>query len=264
MLKIFFSSFLVLALCGGLKAQILFPESFNLILDPGKRIKGSVTPSIKFITQRRNLISINNTADLTIRLKKNALTFANQIEFQKFGEEEIQSGGFIYGEYRNLSSRRLVPELYSQIHWADARGLERRYAGGIHARFVIQRTKALGVFFGTGPFFEFERWNYNAVEESLAPADLSPVERSKFKHSTYLSYKHKLGERFRLDFSLYHQSKYNEMFSFPRLASSFSVRYALTENLNIISLYQNIYDYAPIVPINKWFHRFVTTLQVSF
>lgn len=192
------------------------------------------------------------------------MTFANQIEFQKFGEEEIQSGGFIYGEYRVLSTRRLVPELYSQIQWAEARGLDRRYAAGIHARFVIQRTETLGAFFGTGPLFESERWSYNAVEESLAPADLSPVTRSSFKQSTYITYKQKLGEKFKLDFSPYHQGKYKQLFSFPRLASSSSVSYALTKNVNIKSLYQNIYDYAPLVPINKWFHRFVTTLQVSF
>lgn len=251
-------------LCGAANAQILFPESFVLILDPEKRVKGSITPRVKFLTQRRNLIAIDNTADLSIRLKKNALTFANQIEFQKFGDEAIQSGGFIYTEYRNLSGKRIVPELYAQVHWAEARGLERRYAGGIHARFVIQKAERLGIFAGIGPLYEFERWNYNAVDESLAPEDPSTVERSHIKNSAYISYKQRLGERYTLDFSFYHQSRYDELFISPRLASSSSVRYALTDNMNIISLYQNIYDYAPLVPIDKWFHRFVTTLQVSF
>lgn len=251
-------------LCGTANAQILFPESFVLILDPERRIKGSITPRVKFLTQRRDLISIDNTADLSIRLKRNVLTFANQIEFQKFGAEAIQSGGFIYTEYRNLSGKWVVPELYAQVHWAEARGLEWRYAGGIHARFAIQRTERVGIFAGIGPFYEFERWNYNAVDESLAPGAPSTAERSQIKNSAYVSYKHRLGEKYTLDFSFYHQSRYDALFSFPRLASSSSVRYALTENMNIISLYQNIYDYAPLVPIDRWFHRFVTTLQVSF
>lgn len=264
MLKIFLSSFLFLILAGSASAQILFPESFALILDPDKRVKGSVTPSVKFLTQRRNLISIDNTADFTIRLKKNALTIANQIEFQKFGNEAIQSGGFIYTEYRNLSNKWLVPEIYAQVHWAEARGLDRRFAGGVNARFVIQKAASLGLFAGIGTFYEFERWTYAAVDEDLVPKGLPDVVRSHLKNNTYISYKHKLGERYTLDFSVYHQARYDELFSFPRLASSSSAKYALTENMNIIILYQNIYDYAPVVPINEWFHRFVTTLQVAF
>lgn len=109
MLKLIFLSFLVFMLCGTANAQILFPESFTLILDPDRRVKGSITPRVKFLTQRRNLIAVDNTADLSIRLKKNALSFANQIEFQKFGDEAIQSGGFVYGEYRNLSGKWSFP-----------------------------------------------------------------------------------------------------------------------------------------------------------
>jgi hypothetical protein len=94
--------------------------------------------------------------------------------------------------------------------------------------------------------------------------DRSPVERGQLKQSAYISYKHRLGERYTLDFSFYHQARYDEMFSLPRLASSSSIRYALTENVNILVLYQNINDFAPVVPVDEWFHRFVTTLQVSF
>jgi hypothetical protein len=66
--------------------------------------------------------------------------------------------------------------------------------------------------------------------------DRSPVERGQLKQSAYISYKHRLGERYTLDFSFYHQARYDEMFSLPRLVSNSSVRYALTENVNILVL----------------------------
>ena len=43
------------------------------------------------------------------------------------------------------------------------------------------------------------------------------------------------------------------MFITPRLASSTSVTYNLTEHIGLILRYQNIYDYEPVVPIEELF-----------
>ncbi|MBL7995797.1 hypothetical protein JNM05_10545 [bacterium] len=133
-------------------AQILYPESFTVILDTTKTIKGSITPELQIQTQKKLLVEISNLADLAMRFGENSITLANKIEFTKFGREKLLSGGYVYGKFRNDLDARLVLEYYSQVHWAEARGLERKYAAGAGARIRIVRTNKTGIFAGTGHF----------------------------------------------------------------------------------------------------------------
>ncbi|MEP0985055.1 hypothetical protein [Ekhidna sp.] len=90
-----------------LKAQILFTESYTVILDTTKQIKGNFLPSFKYQNQRENLLEFSNQADLSALIGDNAITFANNVAVTRFGGETILSGGYIYGEYRHLYEKRL-------------------------------------------------------------------------------------------------------------------------------------------------------------
>lgn len=248
---------------GAVSAQILFSESFNVILDTTKHVKGSITPDFKFQTQKETLVEFENLADLTFRLGKNALTIANKIEYSKYGKEEYLSGGYIYIEYRFVKEKVFIPEFFGQIHWSEARGLEHKYAGGVYGRFRISYKPNFGIFAGIGPFYEYESWNYNGVVDSLIPTNPQTINQETLKLASYVSYKQKITERVNLDISIYYQSRFNR-FDLPRLASSSKIGYQLTQHLELVLIYQNIYDYKPIVPIDPWFHRFIASVSVSF
>ena len=246
-------------------AQIIFPERFAVILDTTKVVKGQIVPEMKFQTQKERLLEFENNANITFRLGDNALTFANKIEFSKYGDEVFLSGGYLYSELRKIVGGSFVFEPYGQVHWSDARGMELRYAFGINARFRIRTTDNLGVFAGIGAFYEHEKWNYDGVaDSSLIPSDVEHVKFTGAKVGFYLSIKYSPIRYLFFDSSIYHQGIPGDLFSTPRLASSNGVTLSFTEHLGVTLIYQNIYDYAPLVPIDRLFTKVVTTLAVSF
>jgi len=245
-------------------AQILHSERFAVILDTSRTIKGSIVPDFKFQNLKEDLIEFENTANITFKIKKSAITFANKIELSKYGDEVLLSGGFLYIEYRKIIENKFVIEPYSQIHWSEARGLKFKYAGGANLRYRIYVSDKLGFYAGTGPFYEYEKWNYDGVRDNLIPENPVDIIIEKIKFGSYLSFKWKTDSNLDFDISLYHQSAFNEIVSSPRLASSSSVKYNFTEHLGLILQYQNIYDYNPIVPIVKLYNQFLTSIVVSF
>lgn len=246
------------------KGQILFSESFTVILDSSKSIKGSITPELKIQTQKKTLVEITNLADLSIKLKKNYLTVANKVEFTSFGSEVFLSGGYLFLKYKNNLDKHFTLEYYGQVHWAEARGMERKYAGGVNARLKIIKNPKTGLFIGAGPFYEYERWNYNGVPDEKLPTNLTPIDTMNVKFGMYISYKHWIFDKVFLDLSAYHQARFDEIFYRPRLATSSRVGYQINTYLQFVVMYQNIYDYKPIVPIDNWFHRVIATIAVSF
>lgn len=244
--------------------QILHTESFTVIFDTTKSIKGSVLPAFKFQNLKENIFEIENAADLTYRFKKNALTFSNKIEITRFGKEVLLSGGFLYVEYRKIMENKFVIEPYTQIHWSEARGLALKYALGVNARYRIHTTPKLGLFAGIGPFYEYEKWNYKGVRDDMLPLDLSEIVRNNIKIGSYVSFKWKTDVNLDIDLSIYHQSRFDQIFSSPRLASSSSIKYNFTEHLGLVLKYQNIYDVKPVVPIDRLYNKVIFSVEVSF
>jgi hypothetical protein len=244
--------------------QILHTESFAVILDTTRVVKGNIVPDFKFQNLKKDLIEFENTTDISFKIKESAITIANKIELSKYGEEVLLSGGFLYVEYRKFFENRFVIEPFSQIHWSEARGLEFKYAGGINLRYRIYYKDNIGFYAGTGPFYEYEKWNFDGVQDNLVPANPGDVVTENIKLGTYLSFKWKTNFDLDFDFSLYHQSTFNELVNSPRLASSSSLKYNFTEHLGLIFQYQNIYDYNPTVPIDKLYNQFLASIEVSF
>jgi len=247
-------------------SQVLHTESFNVIMDTTKRVKGSVVPNLLFQTQKKDLLEFENIADFSFRLSGNhAFTIGNKFALSKFGKETLLSGGYVYVEYRNIMEKKIVIEPFSQVHWAESRGMEFKYAGGINIRYKILIKNKIGIYLGAGPFYELERWNYDGVSaQKELPEDLSNVRQGNIKMGSYLSFKIKPFEEFAFDFSVYHQSRFDEIFSTPRLASSTELTWEFTEYLGFSLIYQNIFDYAPIVPIKKDFHKIISGISVNF
>jgi hypothetical protein len=144
------------------------------------------------------------------------------------------------------------------------RGLQIKYAGGINARLRIYTKNTVGLFFGLGPFYEYETWNYDGVTDGLVPVDALTLTTRQIKLASYISYKQILIKIFNLDISAYYHDKFSEILKFPRLASSVKIGLQLTEHFEALIMYQNIYDFRPVVPINKWYHNYYATISINF
>jgi len=247
-----------------IKAQILHTESFSEILDTSQFIKGSIVPDFKFKSQKKDYIEFENTADIAFLFKQSAVTIGNKIELSKYGNETFLSGSYLYLEYRKILPKKISIEPYSQLHWSEAMGLVFKYAGGINLRTRILCSDLLGFYAGLGPFYEYERWNYEGVKDSLVPTNPKDTIVESFKLGAYLSFKWETDYNINLDISFYYQSKYDVLFESPRLASSIGLSYSFTDHFALIVKYQNIYDYDPVVPIDKLYNKVVSTIEISF
>jgi len=246
--------------------QVLHSENFNVILDTTKVIKGSFVPSFRYRNVKQKFFEVENTADISFRVKRHAFTIANKLEYSRFGDEDILSGGFVYLEHRKPTEQeKLVIESYGLILWQEIRGLRIKYSMGANVRYRIIYTPQQGLFAGIGPSYEFERWTYSGTADTtLIPSDPKPIEVIKLRANTYLSYKRKLSDQFTLDVSGYFQPSLGRPFMNYRLASSSEITYFITKNIGLSLLYQNTYDPRPVVPIDVFFHDLQLGLNLSF
>lgn len=247
-----------------LSSQVLHTENFNVVIDTAQIVKGNFTPSFRFRNLKEEFLEIENTADISIRIKNHAFTIANKIEYSFFGDKSLMSGGFLYLEYMNLQSKKIALEPFYQMHWNEVRGLDRKYAAGLNLRWRAIVKEQTAFFFGIGSLYEFERWDYSGVKDKLLPINLSPIEVNKVRGNSYISLKQNLGDLFDLDISGYYQPTYSSPFKNYRLASSFELTYNFTQYLGLRFLYQNIYDSSPIVPIDNLFHDVNFGVTISF
>jgi len=245
-------------------SQVLHTESFNVVLDTAKILKGNFTPNFRYRNLKEDFLEIENTTDISIRLKNHALTIANRIEYSIFGKENIMSGGFLYIEYVNLQNKKIALEPFFQMHWREARGLDRKYAGGLNFRWRAILDDNIGVFIGVGSLYEFERWNYLGVADESVPENSPPIVVEQMRGSSYISYKQKIGSLFNLDISGYYRPTFSAPFKNYRLASSFELTYNMTQYLGLRFLYQNIYDPTPLVPIDQLYHDVNFGITLSF
>ena len=242
--------------CGTAAAQVLYTEAFAVILDTAKHIKGSVQPDASFRNLRERLFELECRVNMTLRRRRHAWTFANQIEYTRFGKENVLSGGYLFAEYRQLTDTRYVSELYGEVHWQNPRGLRRKYAAGYNARLRLRRQPGSARFLGAGLFYEWEEWTYRGVPAERLPEVTTPVTTSRVRTNLYASLKQRLTEDFVVDASGYVQAPLTEDFGSPRLALAVQLRYQVREYLALQLSYRNLYDPAPVVPVDRLFNRY--------
>lgn len=259
-------AFLLIAIVSPFVAssQLLFPESFVVIFDSTKVFKGSVAPSLEIKTQKQLYIEITNRADMAFKFKNHGITLANKFELTRDGDETILSGGFIYGKFKTFYDNPFVLEHYVQYQWAEARGLERKYAIGSNLRYKLLKSNKGGAFVGMGPFFEHEVWGYRGVPDGRLPTNTDGIIANKWKLNFYISTKRELSEKIRFEGAIYFQDDFESLFNAPRWAGNIGFSYSITRNVAFAVNFLTIYDYDPLVPIDKlWINTF-SALEVTF
>ena len=97
--------YLLLVLLSSVTAysQMLFSENLTMTIDSTKTLQGSLMPEIDFKTEKENIFTFKNTANLNLLINHNrVINIINKFELSTYGKQVTLSGGYVHMEYRYL------------------------------------------------------------------------------------------------------------------------------------------------------------------
>ena len=260
MTKKIFLSLLVLSFHLPIYSQMLFSENLTMDIDSTKTIQGFLLPVLDFKTEKENVLTLKNTANLNLLIKrKRVINLINKLEFSTYGKKVTVSGGYVHLEYRYLLHQVFEIYPYAESQWAGSRGLEYKISTGLQSRYRIINKEKFLMFAAVGLFYEFEKWE----EQAPDPAELHIYSRNIKSHLS-VSFKHHLADRWELTTTAIHQAKPDSYFKEARFGGAVDLKYKITPTVGVNGAYRLIYDTAPIVPIRKTYTTVEAGLNVSF
>ena len=241
-------------------SQMLFSENLTMDIDSTKTIQGSLQPVLDFKTEKENVLTLKNTANLNLLIRhKRVINLINKLEFSTYGKKATVSGGYVHVEYRYLLSRAFEIYPYAESQWAESRGMEYKISTGLQSRYRLVNKEKFLMFAAVGLFYEFEKWD----DPSPNPSRLHAYSRSIKSHLS-VSCKHHIGDHWELTTTAIHQAKPDSYFKAARFGGAVDLKYNITPKIGINGAYRLIYDTDPIVPIRKTYTTAEAGLNISF
>ena len=245
------------------EAQMIFTESLATPIDTARVIQGIIAPEFNFKTEREDFFLLKNNANITFLLKKkHALTFFNQVEMIRSGENTSVNNGFLHGEYRYMIHREIEIYPFAESVWTPSRGLELKLAAGLQSRFRLVHTEHFIWLMGLGFFGEYEQWNYNGVP--LPHTFEGNKYQRSVKSQLHTGFKFQFTEKWLFIASAYMHNRLDSNIVNPRWALALDLRHKVTEHFGVWFSYQYLYHTKPIVPIRKGYTVFTGGVFVSF
>ena len=259
-MKYFYLLFLMPLLA---KAQIIFTESLATPIDTTKQIQGTIAPEFNFKTERENFFQLKNNANITFLVKnRHALTFLNQVEMIRSGENISVNNGFLHGEYRYIVRKAIEIYPFMESGWTPSRGLELKLAAGLQSRFHLIHTNHFIWLMGLGFFGEYEQWNFDGVP--LPHNYVGHKYQRSIKSQIHTGLKFQLTEKWLLIASAYMHNRLDSNIVNPRWALALDLRHKITEHFGVWFSYQYLYHTRPIVPIRKGYTVTTGGVFISF
>ena len=70
-------------------AQMLFSENLTMSIDSTKTIQGTILPVLEFKTEKENVFTFKNTANLNLLIRHNrVINLINKIELSTYGDKK--------------------------------------------------------------------------------------------------------------------------------------------------------------------------------
>ena len=244
-----------------MQAQMLFSENQTMNIDSTKTIQGSLQPVLDFKTEKENVLTLKNTANLNLLLHRNrVINLINKLEFSTYGKKITMSGGYVHAEYRYLLHRVFEVYPYAESQWAGSRGMTFKVSTGLQSRYRLVNTTHSLMFAALGFFYEFEKWEY---PNPPAGTNSHAYSRSIKSHLS-LSFKHTIGEKWELTTTAIHQAKPDSYFKSARFGGAVDLAYHITPKIGVRGTYRIIYDTTPIVPVRKDYNTVDVGLDIAF
>ena len=243
------------------RGQMLFSENLTLDIDSTKTIQGSLQPELDFKTEKENVLTFKNTANLNLLIeRKRIINLINKFEFSSYGKKITVSGGYVHAEYRYLLQHRFEVYPYMESQWAGSRGMTFKLSAGLQARYKFIESKNWLLFANTALFYEFEKWEYPDP-----PAGTATHAYSRYiKHHLSFSIKCKLGTHWDIITTGIYQARPDSYFKTPRFGAAIDLAYHITPKIGLNCAYRLIYDTAPIVPVRKNYTTVNAGMNIAF
>ena len=243
------------------QAQMLFSENMTMDIDSTKTIQGSLQPVVDFKTEKENVLTLKNTANLNLLIhRKRVVNLINKLEFSTYGKKITVSGGYVHAEYRYLLHHAFEVYPYVESQWAGSCGMTFKVSTGLQSRYRLVNSEHCLMFAAVGLFYEFENWQYPDP-----PAGTNPHAYSRsVKSHLSLSFRHSLGEHWELTTTAIHQAKPDSYFKSARFGGAVDLAYHITPKIGVRGTYRIIYDTSPIVPVRKDYTTVDAGLDISF
>lgn len=243
------------------RGQMLFSENLTLDIDSTKTIQGSLQPELDFKTEKENVLTFKNTANLNLLIeRKRIINLINKFEFSSYGKKITVSGGYVHAEYRYLLQHRFEVYPYMESQWAGSRGMTFKLSTGLQARYKFIESKNWLLFANTALFYEFEKWEYPDP-----PAGTATHAYSRYiKHHLSFSIKCKLGTHWDIITTGIYQARPDSYFKTPRFGAAIDLAYHITPKIGLNCAYRLIYDTAPIVPVRKNYTTINAGINIAF
>ncbi|MBA7487673.1 MAG: DUF481 domain-containing protein [Prevotella sp.] len=240
---------------------MLFSENMTMDIDSTKTIQGSLQPVVDFKTEKENVLTLKNTANLNLLIhRKRVVNLINKLEFSTYGRKITVSGGYVHAEYRYLLHHAFEVYPYVESQWAGSRGMTFKVSTGLQSRYRLVNSEHCLMFAAVGLFYEFENWQYPDP-----PAGTNPHAYSRsVKSHLSLSFRHSLGEHWELTTTAIHQAKPDSYFKSARFGGAVDLAYHITPKIGVRGTYRIIYDTSPIVPVRKDYTTVDAGLDISF
>ena len=244
-----------------MQAQMLFSENQTMNIDSTKTIQGSLQPVLDFKTEKENVLTLKNTANLNLLIGRNrVINLINKLEFSTYGKSITVSGGYVHVEYRYLLHHAFEDYPYAESQWAGSRGMTFKVSTGLQSRYRLVNTTHSLMFAALGFFYEFEKWEY---PNPPAGTNSHAYSRSIKSHLS-LSFKHTIGEKWELTTTAIHQAKPDSYFKSTRFGGAVDLAYHITPKIGVRGTYRIIYDTTPIVPVRKDYNTVDVGLDIAF
>ena len=243
------------------RGQMLFSENLTLDIDSTKTIQGLLQPELDFKTEKENILTFKNTANLNLLIeRKRIINLINKFEFSSYGKKITVSGGYVHAEYRYLLQHRFEVYPYMESQWAGSRGMTFKLSAGLQARYKFVESKNWLLFANTALFYEFEKWEYPDP-----PAGTATHAYSRYiKHHLSFSIKCKLGTHWDIITTGIYQARPDSYFKTPRFGAAVDLAYHITPKIGLNCAYRLIYDTAPIVPVRKNYTTINAGINIAF
>ena len=243
------------------QAQMLFSENLTMAIDSTKSLQGSVQPVLDFKTEKENVLTFKNTANLNLLIGRNrVVNLINKVEFSAYGKTVTVSGGYVHAEFRYLLQHAFEVYPYVESQWAGSRGMNFKLSTGLQSRYRLVNSDHCLMFAAVGLFYEFEKWEY---PDPPAGVGAHAYSRSIKSHLS-LSFRHSIGEHWELTTTAIHQAKPDSYLKSARFGGAVDLAYHITPTIGLRGTYRIIYDTAPIVPVRKDYNTVEAGLDISF
>ena len=253
--------FLLLLAPTTLYAQMLFSENMTMSLDSTKTLQGMITPSLNFQTEKENVLTFKNSANLNILIHRSrVVNILNKFEFSSYGKNVALSGGYLHGEFRYLLDRSFEIYPYAESQWAASRGMAFKFSSGLQSRYRLVNTRSTLLWATAGLFYEHEEWE----QPETAPDAKTYVLSNRIKSHLSLSMRNKIGDQWELTTTAIHQATPDTYFKKARFGAAVDLKYNITPTIGIRGTYRLIYDTAPIVKMRKDYNVVDAGLDISF